>query len=167
MENKKKLIFKHPRQRGFTLIELLVVVVVIGIIITLGISNVSSIMAKSRDTQRKGDLKAVSDAISLYYQENNNQYPTASGFASLVDTLKNNGNLEKKNVQDPLNKGNYIYKYGYANDDQGATLSYCITAVLEDTAKDKSDDTDGGPNVAVYEVLNGKEANNACNAARP
>lgn len=60
--------------KGFTLIELLVVIAIIGILSTLAIIALSSARQKARDSKRVADLKQVSNALELYYSDNND-YP--------------------------------------------------------------------------------------------
>lgn len=66
----------HPKQ-GFTLIELLVVIAIIGSLLAAITFSWTNAQAKGRDSKRKGDLKAVQQAIELYYQANS-KYPSAS-----------------------------------------------------------------------------------------
>ena len=64
-------------QRGFTLIELLVVIGIIGILaaVVLVAVNPSRQFASARDTQRRSDLYAVTNAIYQYSAENDGDLP--------------------------------------------------------------------------------------------
>lgn len=62
--------------KAFTLIELLVVIAIIGILATLVIVSLGNSRAKARDSKRLNDLKAMANALELYYA-NNNQYPAS------------------------------------------------------------------------------------------
>lgn len=66
------------RQRGFTLIELLVVIGIIGILaaVVLVAVNPSRQFASARDTQRRADIYALTNAIYQYAAENNGNLPT-------------------------------------------------------------------------------------------
>ncbi len=62
---------------GFTLIELLVVISIIAVLSTIGLITYQGIQAKSRDSIRKSDLRAIATALEIYYQKNG-EYPTTS-----------------------------------------------------------------------------------------
>lgn len=66
-------------QKGFTLIELLVVIGVIGILAAVVIVavNPSRQFASARDTQRRADLYAITNAIYQFAAENNGNLPSA------------------------------------------------------------------------------------------
>lgn len=66
----------QTNQKGFTLIEILVVMVIIAILVTLGIGGFSSSQEKGRDARRKGDLRAVAEALEVYYNDKG-EYPTS------------------------------------------------------------------------------------------
>jgi type II secretion system protein G len=69
---------KNKSLLGFTLVELLVVMAIIGILATVVVGGFRSSQTKGRDTQRKGDLKEIANALELFYQDYG-RYPTASG----------------------------------------------------------------------------------------
>lgn len=56
-------------KKGFTLIELLVVVALIGVLTTLVLANFNAARKRGRDAQRKSDLKNISTALRLYYND--------------------------------------------------------------------------------------------------
>lgn len=56
-------------KKGFTLIELLVVIALIGILSTLVVANLNSARERSRDVQRKADLRSLQTAFRLYYND--------------------------------------------------------------------------------------------------
>lgn len=64
-------------QRGFTLIELLVVIGIIGILaaVVLVAVNPSRQFSSARDTQRRSDLYAVTNAVYQYAAENDGDLP--------------------------------------------------------------------------------------------
>lgn len=75
MKKTRKKLFKP----GFTLLELLVVMAILGILSTIGIGSFLSSQVKSRDARRKGDLKAISQALEMYYNDKG-EYPDEDSF---------------------------------------------------------------------------------------
>lgn len=63
---------------GFTLIEILIVIVIIGILSTIGLGAFKSTQEKSRDSRRKSDIKNISTALEVYYNDKR-RFPDASG----------------------------------------------------------------------------------------
>jgi len=68
---------KQNSKSGFTLVELLVVIAILGILSTIGLVVFSSAQMRGRDTQRKSDLKQISSALELYFNDYGS-YPTSS-----------------------------------------------------------------------------------------
>jgi type II secretion system protein G len=68
-------------QTGFTLIELLVVISIIGLLASVVLVALNSSRVKARDTKRKADLKQLTTALNLYYDQNNT-FPTCDQGAS-------------------------------------------------------------------------------------
>src|SRR3990167_1144019 len=60
---------------GFTLIELLIVIVIIGVLATILLANFIGVRQRSRDAQRKADLRQIQSAIELY-KADQGVYPT-------------------------------------------------------------------------------------------
>ncbi|HKB88777.1 MAG TPA: type II secretion system protein [Patescibacteria group bacterium] len=69
-ENKMKF------QKAFTLVELLVVISIIGILASIGLVAFRSTQFRSRDAQRKSDLKELSSALELFYSDYG-KYPSS------------------------------------------------------------------------------------------
>ena len=65
-------------KKGFTLVELLVVIAIIALLSTLSVVALNSARAKSRDARRQSDIRQIRTALELYYDANNQQYPTGS-----------------------------------------------------------------------------------------
>lgn len=108
----KKILKAFSQNKGFTLIEMLIVVAIIGMLAVASTQNVGQAVAKARDTRRKADVKAISDAFEMYYQDNGS-YPALGDPNSQqgVDWLGNN--LKKyigKAPLDPTNTGAYYYQ---------------------------------------------------------
>jgi prepilin-type N-terminal cleavage/methylation domain-containing protein len=62
------------RKQGFTLIELMLVMVILGILMVIGTVAFTSSMKKGRDTTRKGNLRAITNALELFYNDKG-KYP--------------------------------------------------------------------------------------------
>ncbi|MFH1611754.1 MAG: type II secretion system protein [bacterium] len=78
---------KNRFKTGFTLIELLVVIAIIGLLASIVLVSVNSVRKKARTTKRISDLKNLSLALELYYDNNNNTYPSSLGGAGVWDGL--------------------------------------------------------------------------------
>lgn len=65
------------KQKGFTLIELLVVIAIIGLLASVVLVSLNGARQKARVARRVADLKQITTALELYYNDNNSQYPPA------------------------------------------------------------------------------------------
>lgn len=76
----EKLKGKNRRQSksltGFTLIELLIVIAIIGLLSSVVLASLNSARAKSRDAKRRADLRQLSIALEMYFDDNNG-YPSS------------------------------------------------------------------------------------------
>ena len=61
---------------GFTLIEMLVVIFIIGILVSLLLSNILGARQRAEDIDRKNDAQQMKKALRLYYNDNQ-VYPTS------------------------------------------------------------------------------------------
>jgi prepilin-type N-terminal cleavage/methylation domain-containing protein len=64
--------------RGFTIVELIIVIVVIAILAIITILSYDTVTEGAKDTQRITDIRAVADALELYYLDHG-QYPSSAG----------------------------------------------------------------------------------------
>lgn len=75
--------------RGFTLVELLTVITIIAVLAGIGLVNFQGVQSKGRDSTRKSDLRALSQALEIYYQKNDayiDGTPAAEGDCASDDT---------------------------------------------------------------------------------
>ncbi len=69
-------------KKAFTLIELMVVVAVIAILATLGVSNFSAAIKRTRNAGRQADMQAVAKALETCYDVGTGKY-TSMGTATV------------------------------------------------------------------------------------
>ena len=75
--------FKIKKQnQGFTIVELLIVIVVIGLLAALVIVQFSNVQARTRDSERKSDIRAIQSKVAEFYALNG-RYPVALDTAGL------------------------------------------------------------------------------------
>ena len=117
-------------RQGFTLIELLIAMAIMGILATVGLGSFRTAQMRGRDTERKSDLKQISNAIELYYQDYN-RYPATFIFSGEFTDSKTS--YMKVVHNDPTGACPYIYKVSSTG------KSYQLFARLENT-EDKNID---------------------------
>lgn len=126
------------REKGFTLIELLVVISIIGVLAGLASFNFQQARERSRDVQRRSDLKQIQNALEVYKNDQRVQaYPDTDVWQiDLVD-----GEYMKIVPTDPREQRadgswtDYVYTL-----DVGDSLKYTLIACLEnesDVSKDE------------------------------
>ncbi len=64
-------------KKGFTLIELMIVIAILGILISVGLTNFKSVQIKSRDARRKNNLRQIATALEYYYNDYGTYPPDA------------------------------------------------------------------------------------------
>lgn len=105
-----KLIRKmqYSKNKGFTLIELLVVISIIGFLAAIVMSSLQTAREKSLDTQIKGDMAQIKNALELYATSNNYTYP-------LISQNKNQyaQNSPKEYVSEYASTGNTFFSNMY------------------------------------------------------
>lgn len=131
-------------EKGFTLIELLVVIAIIGLLASIVLVSLNSARQKARDSRRISDLRQISSALELYYDDYG-YYPMVSGSGSWLDvyvrlqTELQNEDLMNPVPQDP-NGTSRSYWYYHCSSGQ----NYRLRAILEDTGHSALDnDLDG------------------------
>ena len=140
---------------GFTLIELLVVISIIAILMAVATVSYTNAQMKGRDNKRKSDLKAVQQALEIYFQQNG-KYPSTetTGQAGRIKcnvtgdiTAKSWGTVFVCDAtgtpdppavtymsplpKDPAFSGSTTQDYYY--DSSSPNNSYVISATLENT----------------------------------
>ena len=82
--------------KGFTLIELLIVVTIIAVLSAIGYAVFSGLSTSGNDSRRRGDLKAISDALEAKKGTNSNyQLIKAGSFTGGVIPKEPTGRDEK------------------------------------------------------------------------
>ena len=113
--------FKN-NEKGFTLIELLIVVTIIGVLSSLLTANFIGIRQRTRDAQRKSDLRQIQSALEIY-RADQGTYKSNPGITKLNSTdcpdsdalTAGSATYMQKIPCDPIanityfNRGNYYY----------------------------------------------------------
>ena len=130
---------QYVRARGFTLIELLVALALMGILTAIVTANVRGGDARSRDTERKSDLRSLQSAIEQYKLKNG-RYPDmgtdtdGDGFASETESADYIVGLASDFIprlpRDPKPKG--ADGYVYAVDSAGTVYKLMAKDSVED-----------------------------------
>lgn len=121
---------RKTNQKGFTIIELLVVIVIIGILVALALPQLFAAQARGRDTDRKNDLKNISQQLETYYNDNDGAYPDD------LDTLVTEGLLSEIPT-DPKADRTYVYEPGTDG------VSFVLRADLENDKDTSATDING------------------------
>jgi len=130
----------HFKNKGFTLIELLVVIAIIGLLASIVLVSLNSARTKARDVRRKMDLRQLSIANEMRFDNVSSYAGTAGWFSN-----PGHGGLDAALTpdyisvipDDPKNSGGYIYMYwrkdyvGYSCLTGGQPLRYGFYAKLE------------------------------------
>jgi prepilin-type N-terminal cleavage/methylation domain-containing protein len=69
---------RNKHQKGFTLIELLVVIAIIGLLASVVLLALNSARAKARDSKRLADIKQMTTALELFYNDAGGYAPAAT-----------------------------------------------------------------------------------------
>ena len=77
-------------KKGFTLIELLVVIAIIGILSSIVLASLSSARTKGEDAALQSTLSSMRAQAELYYSNNNDYGPAATGSCTAGTTIFTN-----------------------------------------------------------------------------
>ena len=131
---------KIKKSKGFTLIELMIVVAIIGILAAVAIPKFADLVTKSKEATCKANLGAVRSALSIYYSDNDGEYPT-NVFVGLTSGSKympavgNTPSLGRYEIpKHPANNGHTGGVYANAS----AATSWTSVAVYPPVATDNS-----------------------------
>jgi len=126
-------------KRAFTLIELLIVITIIAIMIGAATYSWNNARMKGRDGKRKTDLKAVQQALEMYFQTNG-KYPDSSAAGLIRCNVGTSADLSWGSLfscnsitymqqlpKDPVSTNSYYYNNPNAN-------SYNLWADLENSS---------------------------------
>lgn len=113
-----KLKLKNP---GFTLVELLVVISIIAILVAVTSGSFLNSQKRSRDTSRKTELKALSDALNMYYADNG-KFPTSEMINGLISSQG-----EFADTSNPNNKIIYMKKVPKGNASNVKPILYKVS----------------------------------------
>lgn len=70
-------------QFGFTLVELMLVIVIMGILISLGLTSFTSTNRKNRDNRRKGNLRSITTVLEAFYNDKG-KYPSSNANGDIL-----------------------------------------------------------------------------------
>lgn len=100
-------------RRGFTVVELVVTITIMAILLTLGVVNMRSSQANSRDSERKADVETIAMHLETYYSSGTDgqaptyEYPSTelvlNGSSYMTQTLRdiNIASLSAPGIDDP------------------------------------------------------------------
>lgn len=125
--NKGFTLYAQNGRKGFTLIELLTVISIISVLTALLTVAFVSVSARSRDSQRKSNIKQIQAALELYKADNDAYPPTATITSIACDQPFQTGispNFTKYMNKFPCDpKGT---KYFYSSTGSAYVLASCI-----------------------------------------
>lgn len=156
MNKRKKATTKNS---AFTLIELLVVMAIIGILAAVGLVSFRTSQARSRDAERKSDLKQIASSLELYYADYA-KYPGAMVWGSEFTDGKTV--YFKKLPNDPASGLTYVYR----NPDSPSNQKFQLYAHLENSEDINClPDTNGNKSCIAPDVPAGVTCGAVCNFA--
>lgn len=126
---------KGGGEKGFSIVEMLVVIAIIGFIGSLIFVQLQSSRQRARDAEREQEIKSLQNALAIY-ATNAGKYPPSNtallpyaataltGSDPISADLRNSDALTQIPL-DPLNSGNFVYKY-QSTDGSTYTLTYYL-----------------------------------------
>ncbi len=134
------LLKKLTEQKGFTLVEVMVVIVIIGILVSITVSQFSKQANKAKTARAEAELKSMATIISIYYAEKN-VYPTAdtNTTTGIETVMKNNGikwDSTGATFNDPWG---HAYRY-YAGTSSATNTTFTLVSPGSDNQLNTDDD---------------------------
>ncbi len=117
----------YLKKRGFTLIELLVVISIIGLLSSIVLASLQESRQKARDSEVISGIIQLRNAIALYREENNNNYPGD------LDELVSGGYIPSLPPNDS-GRINYSYENSWPDYDSGDNDFYNLCGSTEGNA---------------------------------
>lgn len=71
---------------GFTIVELIVIIAVMGVLLVLGVVNLSGTQANSRDSERKTDIETIAMHLETYYRSGTDSSTSVGQYPSVDPT---------------------------------------------------------------------------------
>jgi len=112
-------------RKGFAITELIIMLVIALVLIFLSVPKITNIMQKSQEAQTRLKLSKMRDAVIVYYESNNQQYPVddlSSLFPKYIEEIPTISFWSDMKGSDEVHTGNsetYIDNSGgwaYVND---------------------------------------------------
>lgn len=136
--------------KGFTLIELLVVIAIISILSTLLVANFISARQKTRDSERKAELRQIQAALEAY-RNDQGYYPVTAEVTCGAQLKYGSGTCPGATCVeyihsipcDPINSGDFTYKYDAKPNGAGLATQYVLRACLENISDSQKDAGNG------------------------
>lgn len=132
LRNSKFKMQNSKLQKGFTLVELLVVMMIIGVLFAILMVNFKGVKERTRDGQRKSDLRQIQSALELY-RADQGRYPDSplpTCGSSLTGGSPPTTYIQKVPC-DPLSAASYQYS--------SSGTSYCLRTCLDNTNDSERD----------------------------
>lgn len=125
------------KSKAFTIIEIVVVIAIIGTLVSIVLFSLNNAKQKSRDAQRKNDLRRLETALEVYASDNvEAKYPPSPNRTPVDEALKSLVG-EKSYIrdlpQDPLSSRRYYYQT------DSESKNYTLMADLENEKEQGKD----------------------------
>ncbi len=127
---------KTKKHQGFTLIELLVVIAIIGILASIVLVSLGGARAKARNARRQSDMRQISLAMEMQYDEDQAYLTSATMLTDIGDYLSPVPEDPQSTAATPILydwEANTAATVGCPLTDVAVGQWYCTYATLETT----------------------------------